>query len=226
VILRRLFSVLIGVAFAGRIAWLGFAWDRDMQIWPIVLTVSGLTVSGQFAYAIRRHFVSEKLPLGMKLLAALSYLAILAYLYALWTSGARPWERLAGLVLQGVASLLFNWARRATQDSRLTAAFDTDEPRFLLTAGPYRFVRHPFYASYIVFWVGSSVAANSWILWLLCGGLVAAYVIAARLEERKFQDSRLSDDYRGYRETTGFLIPNLAQTPKRQSLDDRSRLKP
>lgn len=162
----------------------------------------------------------------MKLLTALSYLAMLAYLFALWTSVAQPWERLAGLVLQGAASVLFNWARRTTNDSRLTAAFDTDEPRFLLTAGPYRFVRHPFYASYIVFWLGSSLAANSWILWPICGALVAAYVIAARLEERKFEASHLSADYRGYRETTGFLFPNLAQAPKTQSLDDSSRLKP
>ena len=197
-----------------------------MQIWPIVLTVSGVAVGVQFARAIRRHFVSEKLPSGMKLLATLSYLGMFAYLYGLWTSGARPWERLLGLVLQIAASILFNWARRTTHDSRLTAAFDTDEPRFLLTAGPYRFVRHPFYASYIVFWVGSSLAANYLILWLICLALVVAYVIAARQEERKFEGSRLSDDYRAYRQTTGFLFPILALAPRNLPLRDRSRLEP
>lgn len=189
--------------------------------WPIVLTVSGLAASSQFARAVRGHFVSERLPPQMKLLAALSYLAMFVYLFALWTGTASAWQRVAGLLLQVVAAALFNWARTTTLDSRLTAAFDTDQPQFLMKAGPYQFVRHPFYASYIAFWVGSSLAANSLVLWLICLALITIYIFAARLEERKFEVSPFAADYRVYSRSVGFLIPKLATLSRRDRLEDR-----
>lgn len=184
-------------------------------LWPVVLTVSGAAASIPFARAIRGHFISEKLPAGMKLIAACSYLAMIVYLVTLWTADAPTWARVAGLALQGGAAALFHWAKAATLNNRLTAAFDVDAPRFLMKTGPYRFVRHPFYAAYIGFWLGCSVAANSWILWLVFALLAALYVIAARREEQKFDNSDLADDYRSYARETGFLLPNLASLTKK-----------
>ena len=187
-----------------------------LEFWPVVLTVSGAAASLSFARAIRGHFVSETLPSGMKMIVALSYLAIFVYFVTLWTGDAPAWARAAGLLLQGVGAALFHWAKAATQDNRLTAAFDVDAPQFLMRTGPYRFVRHPFYAAYIAFWLGSAAGAGSWVLWLIVLVLAALYVIAARREEQKFENSGLAEDYRSYARRTGFLLPKfaaLAKTP-------------
>src|SRR5208283_3575003 len=153
-----------------------------------------LATSGLFARAVRGHFASQKLPPAMKFLVALSYLAVFIYLFALWTGAAPLWQRIAGLCLQLVAAGLFNWARTTTLGNRFTAAFDIDEPEFLVKAGPYRFVRHPFYVSYITFWVGSSLGGNSSVLWLICFVLIGSYIAAALFEERKFKNSELAAD--------------------------------
>ena len=146
----------------------------------------------------------------MKFLVALSYLALFVYLLALWTGVAPLWQRIVGLGLQIAAAGLFNWARTTTLGARFTAAFDTDEPEFLVKAGPYRFVRHPFYVSYITFWVGSSLGGNSTILWLICLVLIGSYIAAALFEERKFKNSKLAADYQHYSKIVGFFFPKLA----------------
>jgi len=146
----------------------------------------------------------------MKALVAVSYLAAVIYIFALWTVGGILWQRIAGILFQIAAVVLFNWARKATLSSRFTAAFDTDEPKFIFKDGPYRFVRHPFYVSYILFWFGSSLAANYLIMWLLFIVLITIYVIAALLEEKKFQKSPLAGDYALYMKRTGFLFPRVS----------------
>jgi len=145
----------------------------------------------------------------MKALVAASYLAAVVYLFALWSGEGILWQRIAGLCLQIAAAGLFNWARKATLSNRFTAAFDTDEPKFLVKDGPYRFIRHPFYVSYILFWFGSSLAANSLSLWVLCLVLISVYVTAALLEEKKFKKSPFADDYALYTKRTGFFFPRI-----------------
>jgi protein-S-isoprenylcysteine O-methyltransferase Ste14 len=193
-----------------------------MQVlWSIVLTVSGLATASLFARAVRGHFVSQKLPPAMKALMALSYLALFAYLWALWTGEAAQWQRIVGLCLQIAAAGLFNWARTTTLANRITAAFDTDQPAFLVTAGPYRFVRHPFYVSYIVCWAGSSLAANSSILWTFCLVLSASYIAAALMEEKKFKESTLAADYQSYSEKVGFFFPKVLALTLQSWSEDR-----
>jgi protein-S-isoprenylcysteine O-methyltransferase Ste14 len=193
-----------------------------MQVfWPIVLTVSGLATAGLFGRAVRGHFASQKLPPAMKALMALSYLALLTYFWALWTGEAAQWQRIVGLCLQIAAASLFNWARTATLPTRITAAFDTDQPTFLVTAGPYRFVRHPFYVSYVLCWAGSSLAANSLLLSTLSLMLVASYIVAALLEEKKFKASALADAYQSYSEEVGFCFPKVLALARHSWSEDK-----
>ena len=191
------------------------------DFWPVVLTVSGLATSGQFALAIRRHFISEKMPPATKFLVALSYCAIFVYVFALWTGTAPAWQRVTGLCLQIVAASLFNWTKITTLGNQFTLAFDTDKPEFVMKMGPYRFVRHPFYISYITFWVGSSLGGNSPVLWLICLVLIVIYVVAALLEERKFKNSPLADDYQTYSTKTGFFFPKFAVLSREDRPEDR-----
>ena len=78
-----------------------------------------------------------------------------------------------------------------------------------MTAGPYRFVRHPFYVSYIVFWAGWSLAIWSVIVLFPFAILIVIYVFAARMEERLFAGTQMADQYAAYRQRTGFFWPKL-----------------
>jgi protein-S-isoprenylcysteine O-methyltransferase Ste14 len=88
-------------------------------------------------------------------------------------------------------------------------AFSDDTPQFLLRHGPYRYVRHPFYASYLLFWVGTAVTTAGWLPWLVPFGMLLLYARAATGEEQKFARSDLAQAYETYRQNTGMFLPRL-----------------
>jgi protein-S-isoprenylcysteine O-methyltransferase Ste14 len=124
-------------------------------------------------------------------------------------SGSRSafWE--AGLLLFVLSAALFTWTIRATRKTPPTLAFDTDEPSFLLNHGPYRYVRHPFYLSYLLFWTGTAFATPGLLPWLAPVVMLIVYWNAAQREEAKFARSRLSNAYRTYRAKAGMFFPRL-----------------
>ncbi|HZH27118.1 MAG TPA: methyltransferase [Azospirillaceae bacterium] len=175
----------------------------------LVLTLSGIVVLGAFTWATRKHFVTAKAPVEFKVISLVSITAFAAFLHQLWTLEQGVAAHALGLSLFAVALVLFAAAIRASRKDRLTFVFEKDEPRFLLRHGPYRVIRHPFYTSYTLFWIGCAVAAASPVSALFAAILFAIYVVAARTEEGKFQQSPLAAEYAAYRRETGFFWPRL-----------------
>lgn len=171
------------------------------------LTASGSIVFGAIAWAVRGHFVSNRMPAGMRVLSALSLAAFAAYLHQLWALEQPWWAHLTGFALQAAGLALFLWAIRASCEQRLALAFDEGEPRFLLRQGPYRHIRHPFYASYLMFWSGCSVTTLSPV----CVGflllLAWVYTAAALAEERLFHRGPLREAYEAYTRSAGLFWP-------------------
>lgn len=116
------------------------------------------------------------------------------------------------LALFVLSMSLFAWTVRATRKTPPTMAFDTDEPFFLLNHGPYRYVRHPFYVSYLLFWIGTALATPSLLSWAAPLVMLLVYWNAARREERKFANSNLAAAYQTYRARAGMFIPRLHGT--------------
>jgi protein-S-isoprenylcysteine O-methyltransferase Ste14 len=76
----------------------------------------------------------------------------------------------------------------------------------LVTAGLYRWVRHPLYSAGIVFiWATPWMTRNLLALYL---GLTAYLIIGAMFEERKLL-SEYSSSYSRYREQTPMFLPGL-----------------
>jgi protein-S-isoprenylcysteine O-methyltransferase Ste14 len=115
----------------------------------------------------------------------------------------------AGAVLYTLALGLFWWAVRANRNAPLSAVFSPDAPAHLTRTGPYRSIRHPFYSSYLLAWTAGPVATNQWWLIPTVLFMLAVYIHASDVEERKFESSGLADDYRSYRAQTGRFVPNL-----------------
>ena len=121
-----------------------------------------------------------------------------------------PLQTALAVTLYLLSLALFWWAYNATRFTPLSAVFSPDAPRHLVIAGPYRFVRHPFYVSYLLTWTAGVVAtANPWLLLTLLT-MAIIYIRAARLEEQKFAASDLAQSYERYRATTGMFFPQLS----------------
>ena len=80
---------------------------------------------------------------------------------------------------------------------------------YLVDTNTYRFIRHPVFWGYTVFWVGRSIIAGSWSLLAATGLLAAGFAVVAALEERELAQ-RFGDDFLEYRRSVGAVIPDFA----------------
>jgi protein-S-isoprenylcysteine O-methyltransferase Ste14 len=78
----------------------------------------------------------------------------------------------------------------------------------LVTSGPYRWVRHPFYDALALAVLANSLAAANWFLFLSGGLLVVLIIVRTRTEEEKLL-ARFGESYRAYMERTGRFLPTL-----------------
>ena len=168
-----------------------------------------LLIVGFYAWSLKGHFSSPRMPRGAKIISAAVIATSLFFLFQLWSQPQPPLAQATGLCIEILAGLLFFWAMKASRTARLRFAFDPENPHSIVSGGPYKYLRHPFYTSYLLFWAGWALA--SWSIW----GIVpvvfftATYVMAARGEERNFSNSDLAADYHAYRAQTGFLFPKF-----------------
>jgi protein-S-isoprenylcysteine O-methyltransferase Ste14 len=127
-----------------------------------------------------------------------------------WSSVPLPlWVRWCGLVLIGIWGILFVWTFQ-TLGRNLTDTVVTRKEHTLVTTGPYRYVRHPFYLAFLIAIVGGSIVAANWFL-LLTGLIPFAFLVArTRIEEAKLIE-RFGDEYRAYTARTGQFFPRFGR---------------
>jgi protein-S-isoprenylcysteine O-methyltransferase Ste14 len=115
--------------------------------------------------------------------------------------------RLVGLTIGLGGVVLLTWA------SLVLGRFLIHEAavlpgHILITSGPYRFVRHPVYAGYLLLLLGSGVGTlNVWLLLLWPVSLVGI-LIQARAEEQLLE-GRFGQDYESYVCRTGRIVPRF-----------------
>ena len=187
---------------------------HSIDISPLLLSLSGIAGPGSFAWGLRRHFVGDKLPGAVHVINALSMTAVAVFLFDVWKTDAPNWQRAAGFSLHLLAIVLFGSAVLTTRRKRPALAFAGNRPDHVFNSGPYSYIRHPFYTSYLLFWLGCTVATSSVVLLILFLGLAALYTAAALGEERGFSHSALHDEYEAYRKRTGFFWPRLRLAPR------------
>jgi len=143
-------------------------------------------------------------------LALASMLGLIAYTInpasMAWSVVVLPtWVRWLGV---GVATgSLLIWTMH-TLGKNLTDTVVTRKDHELVTGGPYRFVRHPFYCAFILAVLANSTVPANWFI--LLTGVSAWLVMVFRTnKEEENLIARFGDDYRGYMEHTGRFFPRL-----------------
>ena len=149
---------------------------------------------------------------GLRLGAVPWFLCSLAWMidpqWMAWSFVAAPiWMRWLGLFLIGLWSVLLVWTFR-NLGKNLTDTVVTRKEHTLVTTGPYRYVRHPFYLAFVMAVLGGSMVASNWFLFL-AGMVPFGFLVArTRIEEQKLVE-RFGDEYRQYQERTGQFFPRL-----------------
>ncbi|MDP3645503.1 MAG: isoprenylcysteine carboxylmethyltransferase family protein [bacterium] len=78
----------------------------------------------------------------------------------------------------------------------------------LVSSGPYRFVRHPMYATFFLCVLSTGLISGSGVV--LITGLTTFVTMALRVEgEERMLLERFGTEYRAYMNTTGAFIPRF-----------------
>ncbi|MEX0641992.1 MAG: isoprenylcysteine carboxylmethyltransferase family protein [Pirellulales bacterium] len=151
--------------------------------------------------------------LTMRPLALLTLIATAAYIVRpgsmAWSSVPLPgWLRWAGVALGIAAAGLLVWTFRAL-GRNLTDTVVTRRNASLVTNGPYRWVRHPFYVSFALGAIANALVTANWILAITGIGVFVLLAIRARIEERNLI-ARFGREYEEYMTRTGRFLPRLS----------------
>ncbi len=87
--------------------------------------------------------------------------------------------------------------------------------RELVTRGPYRWVRHPYFLGILVMLVGAIVAMRSLPALILLYPVVRVTLVRARREEHNLC-LRFGDAYHGYQERVALIMPLRPPLPRDQ----------
>jgi protein-S-isoprenylcysteine O-methyltransferase Ste14 len=146
-------------------------------------------------------------PLGVAMMAGLIAFIISPSSMA-WSSVPLPaWMRWIGAALGVIAGALLIWTLR-TLGKNLTDTVVTRREHTLVTTGPYRWIRHPFYASVALAVVANSLTAANWFLFVTGGLLFTLLVIRCEREEENLI-ARFGNGYKSYMHRTGRFLPRI-----------------
>lgn len=116
-----------------------------------------------------------------------------------------------GLLLVAAAIVLFWACVRITRARKLTLVFSQDLPEHIYAVGPYAYVRHPFYLSYLMAYFGMAMIGEGLWLYVVAALMTLVYFMAARFEESKFESSALAAEYAEYRRRAGMFLPRIGR---------------
>ena len=126
-----------------------------------------------------------------------------------WASLPLPlWARRVGAGLAVAGFGLLEWSHRAlgrewSEQPRLT------QSQRLVQSGPYRWIRHPIYTSFLMI-LGSTllISANGLVGLLWTTSVAIDTTVRIRYEE-SLMSARFGEEYRAYAARTGRLLPRL-----------------
>jgi protein-S-isoprenylcysteine O-methyltransferase Ste14 len=123
-----------------------------------------------------------------------------------WSSMPLPlWLRWAGVAVGAASGCLLVWTL-VNLGKNLTDTVVTRKVHTLVTVGPYRWVRHPFYDAVALAVLANSLVAANWFLLVTGALLMTMMVIRTRREEAHLL-ARFGDAYRSYMNRTGRFFP-------------------
>jgi protein-S-isoprenylcysteine O-methyltransferase Ste14 len=187
----------------------------------IALAIVALCLPIGLYFRIRSLATGEKLArreeglfilIGLRLCGIAAWIVFAAYLIdpASVSRFSLPlplWLRWSGAAMTLLLPPLLFWTFRSL-GTNLTDTVVTRRAHTLVTHGPYRWVRHPFYDVGLLGVLSLSLVTASGLLALLGLAVVAMLFARTRIEEAKLTE-RFGAEYQAYAERTGRFVPRL-----------------
>jgi len=200
---------------AGTLAWIpGWVFVVLFFVFVIALTLWLLGHSPALLRERMRGFTPDQKAWD-KALLGLAGVLFVGWLVLMPLDSARfGWSRVPiGFQVVGALGLLASfWLFFLTfrENAYLAPVVRIQEERgqTVVSTGPYRYVRHPMYAAFVLFVIATTLLLGSW--YGLVGGLLLVLVVARRavLEERALRDGLAG--YNGYMERVKYrLLPGV-----------------
>ena len=196
----------------------------DAVFRPYVIGIFVAVMAIALPFRIKSQSTGEKLDrmqeglfilVALRLAGAALWFGAIAFMISpasmAWASLPFPMSiRWAGVAVGLVTPLLLLWTL-TTLGPNLTDTVVTRQAHTLVTRGPYRWVRHPFYLCMALFVLSLGLAAANWFV--LSAGVVVFTLLAirTRTEEEKLL-ARFGDPYRAYLKRTGRFLPGSGRS--------------
>ena len=193
--------------------------NADGTFRAVLIIGAALVLPVMVYYRIRSQMTGEKLDrwqegafilFTLRPLAAAPIGGLIAFMInpssMAWSSLGLPvWLRWCGVGLSALAACLLLWTLR-NLGRNLTDTVVTRKAHTLVSTGPYRWVRHPFYIAGALLMAGNGLAAANWFILLTGSVVMLLLVIRTRREEEQLL-RRFGDSYQAYVERTGRFLP-------------------
>jgi protein-S-isoprenylcysteine O-methyltransferase Ste14 len=197
--------------------------DLDATFRPVVIVAFFTILAIAIPFRIRSQSTGESLDrrqeglvtmITLRLAGLALWGSVIAYMISppsmAWSSlpfGAAV--RWSGLIVAAATAVLLLWTLRSLGPN-LTDTVVTRRSHTLVTRGPYRWVRHPFYVCMALFMLSMAMTMANWFV--LAVGVTCFAILAARsrTEEAKLLE-RFGEPYRAYRASTGRFIPGVGR---------------
>jgi protein-S-isoprenylcysteine O-methyltransferase Ste14 len=197
--------------------------NLDATFRPIVVVAFFTIVGIALPFRIRSQSTGEKLDrtqegmftmIALRLGGLVLWGSVIAFMIS---PASMRWSSLpltaslrwSGVAVSVLTAVLLIWTLRSL-GKNLTDTVVTRQAHTLVTRGPYRWVRHPFYGCMFLFLSGTALMTANWFV--MATGLVVFSILAARsrTEEEKLLE-RFGEPYRAYRASTGRFLPGIGR---------------
>ena len=193
--------------------------NLDATFRPYVVAGFFLVILIALPFRIKSQATGEKLDrtqeglamlIGLRLAGVVLWGSAITYMVSpaamAWSSLPLPiWLRWTGVALFAITALLLIWTLRSLGPN-LTDTVVTRQAHTLVTRGPYRWVRHPFYVCMALFTLAIALTASNWFL--IATGILVFSLLAARSRTEEDQLlARFGEPYRAYQLRTGRFLP-------------------
>ncbi len=111
-----------------------------------------------------------------------------------------------GILLYVLGIALYTWAN-ITLKKNLSADLQIRKGHQLIESGPYRKMRHPMYASWLVCGLGILILSANWLITLLYFIPVSARILLRLKPEEKMLSDHFGQKYLNYEKRTSSLFP-------------------
>ncbi len=198
---NRIIQILVSIAMMGAMLFLA-AGRIDWPAAWIFLGTYALTILTVGIWVARKHpdVVNERGKIAHNakswdkvLMTIYTVMILVLFAVAGLDAGRYGWStmppamQVTGYVGFLLATAVTYWAMAVNPFLSTIVRIQDDRGHYVVTSGPYRYVRHPMYAMMFFMWPGIALELGSWWTLIPAAVIVIVFVIRTALEDKTLQ---------------------------------------